>query len=103
MQASAPQKTMFFVRMIAEKESLSNTYDYGSVTFAANGVQRLEVPFTAIPSTAKCVTPYFSNYSNSSELSTKFTVIKHTQSWYIAYTNPNPQYTANLLIDYIKP
>ena len=86
------------------KESLSTkfkTHTYGSVTFAANTTQRLEVSFSIIPSTAKCVTPYFSNYSNSSELSTKFTVIKHTASWYISYTNPNPQYSANLLIDYI--
>jgi hypothetical protein len=87
---------------IATKANTPTTYSTGTVSIAASTYTTVDIPFTDIPSTSKCLTPYFASYPDSTLLSVTFRIIKTGNAWRISiYNTATRAVSVGVLVDYI--
>ena len=78
------------------------SYSYGNVNFV-NGMGEVDIAYTTIPSTAKCITPRFGGYNSSAQYKTYFNVMIAGGNWRIAYNNTSGStFEAKLVVEYAK-
>lgn len=87
---------------IDTKANKPTSYSVGTVNIQASTYTTIDIPYTDIPTTSKCLTPYFASYPDSSLLSMTLRIIRTNNAWRIAvYNTATRAVSVGITVDYI--
>jgi hypothetical protein len=82
-------------------KELTHTFSRGTTNFTA-GFNNVDIPFSVIPSNAKCVTPYFPTHDVGGIAKITMWVMRTSSEWRISYYSWNASAISNnFAVDYI--